>query len=274
MRISARYRFRSLACQVRALIGVAMLAAGAVVGADAQVLRGRVSDAVTQRPLPQVSVSLYSDSLKLLGEARSDSTGVFMLRLPQPGSYHVMPRKIGYFGSVVGPLAMTTRDTFELLVHLAPVAISIRGVEVTATRDPHIDFTRGFEARRARGIGSFVTREEIDKRAAPRTLDLLRGLAGVSVIDDDGSPGLNDLMVVSNRGTRSAAGACRLSMFVDGLQVDDAQVNRTYRPSDFEAIEVYAASQVPIQFRMQGSECGAILFWTKWEARKDAKASP
>ena len=257
-----------------ALAGTALAGTACPTAAQAQALRGRVSDAVTLRPLPQVSVSLYSDSLQLLGEVRTDSTGDFLLRLPRPGSYHIMPRKIGFFGNVVGPLVMATRDTFELLVQVAPVAMTIRGVEVSASREPHVDFTRGFEARRARGVGTFVTREEIDKRPASRTLDLLRGLSGVSVIDDDGSPGFNELIVVSNRGARTMGSHCRMAMIVDGLQVDNAQINRTYRPSDFEAIEVYAASTLPLQYSQMGSECGAILFWTRWEARKERKASP
>ena len=270
-RILARHRCHSGRRLARTLAAAAALQAAAAAIAGAQVLRGRVSNADSQRPLSAVSVSLYSDSLKLLGDARSDSMGDFTLRVPRPGSYYIMPRRIGFFGSMVGPLAMATRDTFELVVHITPVAMSIGGVTVTASRLPTVDFTRGFEGRRARGIGSFVTREEIERIGAGRTLDLLRGVAGVSVIDDDGNPGMNELMVVSNRGTRSMAGACRLAMFVDGLQVDDTEINRSYRPSDFEAIEVYAAAQVPIQFSQRSSECGAILFWSKYEARREKK---
>lgn len=106
----------------------------AAVGADAQVLRGRVSDAASGRPLPSVSVSLYTDSLKLLASVRSDSMGEFEVRLPRPGAFYIMPRRIGYFGSMVGPLAVATRDTFEVVVRITPVAMSIGGVTVTASR--------------------------------------------------------------------------------------------------------------------------------------------
>ena len=90
--------------------------------------------AASGRPLPSVSVSLYTDSLKLLASVRSDSMGEFEVRLPRPGAFYIMPRRIGYFGSMVGPLAMATRDTFEVVVHITPVAMSIGGVTVTASR--------------------------------------------------------------------------------------------------------------------------------------------
>lgn len=235
---------------------------------DAQALRGRVAEMSTAAPLKSVEIVLYSDRLALIAKARTDSTGEFLVAMPHPGRYMILPRRIGYVGGLVGPFAIATRDTFELVIYLTPLVVTLNGVTIAARADRGVDFTRGFEERRARGVGSFITRQEIDKRGAQRALDLLRGLPGVIVLPGGEHPELGDQFVISNRGSRTMAGVCSIGIFVDGFEVDNETINRAYRAADFEAIEVYGVSEVPAQFKAGRGNCGAVMYWSRSTAGK------
>jgi hypothetical protein len=59
---------------------------------------------------------------------------------------------------------------------------------------------------------------------------------------------------------------------VDGLPIDGgATVDLDVRPEMVEAIEVYSAGQVPIEFSARNAECGVVMIWTRaFSGRADA----
>ena len=125
----------------------------------------------------------------------------------------------------------------------------------------------GFYRRRARGIGWFLDREAIARRAPREVSDLLRSLPGLSVSGGPGSTG-------DPRMDRSAAflahRSCRIGYFVDGVRIPAENAFRLdeLSPQDLEAVEVYRGiSEVPAVFVRVGEECGVVAVWTRDPAR-------
>ncbi|MBI2795612.1 MAG: carboxypeptidase regulatory-like domain-containing protein [Gemmatimonadetes bacterium] len=237
--------------------------------AGAQAVRGRVITVDQGKGIPEVEVRLLADSTHSVATTRTDSLGRYLVPAPA-GRYRIGIRRLGIRGDISQPFQLDGRDTMEVIVRTEPVSLRLAGILIKARADPVVDFSRGFEQRRLRNAGGiFLDRSAIGKKGAPQLLDVLRGIAGIEVItkDDEYPTGLT---VVSSRGGRSftnGGAGCEVSIFVDGFDEVASIVNRTYRSSDIEAIEVYSVSQVPSEFKRPGAQnCGVILMWTRTKA--------
>lgn len=154
-------------------------------------------------------------------------------------------------------------------------AVALDTVRVRATR--WTQRRAEFDRRRAAGLGDFVTREQIEKRAGSGTRDILATLPGVTVYRDNSTP-LGSTHVVSGRtpaqafhsldfrpgGTNRAA--CRMRILLDGLQLpDDFDLDALPSPQEIEAIEKYdGPAQMPVEFGGgDRRDCGLIAIWTR-----------
>ena len=242
--------------------------------AAAQSVRGRVVEVPGNRPLADAQVVLWSDSTHAVAMTRTDSSGVFLVRAPKPGTYVIHVRKFGYSGGQTDALPLTEPQEYEIVIKTPRVAPVLPNVNVTAKGGRPGDFMmQGFEARRRAGFGTFLTADDIDRKNSPQIAELLRGIAGVDV-----APGPNGrYLITSSRGGRSFENSgCQMDLFLDGWPVDEEVLQRTTRPIDLEAIEVYnGPATVPSQFKknLTGS-CGAALFWTRIRNKDRAKPKP
>lgn len=127
-------------------------------------------------------------------------------------------------------------------------------VRVTAAR--LTDHGSGFENRRRTiGIGRFLTREDIVRRAVQETSDLFRTVPG--------------LRVESEILMKSAFDDCWPSVYIDNNMVSKPDVALTkididawVRPNEIAGIEIYY-DQVPPQFQRVMTGCGSIVIWTR-----------
>ena len=244
-------------------IASALLALLISSAASAQSVRGRVIEIPGNKPIADAQVVLSSDSTHAVATTRTDSTGTFVLKAPKPGRYVIHVRKFGYSGGETGELVLTEPQEYEIVIRTPKVAPVLPGVRVTAKGGRPGDFMmQGFEDRRRAGFGTFLTSEEIDRKNSPQIAELLRGIAGIDV-----APGPNGRYIItSSRGGRSLENsACQIDLFLDGWPVDEEALQRTVRPVDLEAVEVYnGPATVPSQFKknLTGS-CGVVLFWTR-----------
>lgn len=143
-------------------------------------------------------------------------------------------------------------------------AIAVR-VTADGERDGKL---AGFYRRRARGLGRFMDREEIENRRALEVSDLLRSMPGVVVTPGPGSTGE---VAMSRSSTLRAHRGCRIVYFVDGIRVPPADGFRPdeLSPGDLAGIEVYrSVSEVPAIFLRTGEECGVIALWTRDPSRR------
>ena len=122
----------------------------------------------------------------------------------------------------------------------------------------------GFESRKARGFGTFITREQIEKKNPRMTTDLFRTVSGVKLLRENGTP-----TVVSTRlGTMAY---CPVRYFIDGASYPlyGQSIDTMIQVVDIGAIEVYpGGASVPPQFGGRESACGVIAIWTRQGTRK------
>ncbi|HEV7587058.1 MAG TPA: TonB-dependent receptor plug domain-containing protein, partial [Longimicrobium sp.] len=181
---------------------------------------------------------------------RTDAGGRALLPLRQARET-LMVRRIGY-GDQLRELALGAA-TLEVALQPEPVAMS--GVEATGRRPPMSPPLQRFYQRLDRGHGSFVTREQIDRRKPRRLTDLFREIPGVRVANTS----RGDRLVMTGAtpamyrvGPGWEAGDCPVQYYLDGVsyQPDIAGVPNDVRPDEVEGIEVYRRlSEVPVEYR-------------------------
>ena len=260
MRTSSR-QHRIWTSALRAALVVCATASFAASVAQAQegapwrgVVAGIVRDSSGAR-LPSVGVVALAVGVQTV----TDDSGAFRLTGLPSGSVTIQLRRLGYVpASLV--LTLGAGETREMRVVLAQTAEELDGVDV------HASALRGkmsgFNARRVRGVGTFITREEIEKRQPGKMSQLLRYVPGVYVPQD------NSDMRPSGVGMRRAAGlssqgSCGVQLYVDGQHYPDGRLD-DFRPAEVEGIEIYkSASEIPAAFRSRDTMCGVIAIWTR-----------
>lgn len=245
---------------VLALTCVAASSAGAQGStADARIARltGRVADAVGAA-IVKAEVLVTNTSLHV----ETGSDGRFELAGIPAGQVEVIVRRLGFSPAKIA-LDLGVGERRDIRVLLSPVAMLMDSVAVTATAPEKEIAWAGFETRRSRGFGTFIVREDIEKKRPRVTTDLFRTVSGVKLMRVDGV-----LTIVSNR---LGVLECPLRLFVDGADhpLYGTSIDAAVQIVDIGAIEVYAGgATVPPQFGGRESTCGAIVVWTRQGQRK------
>jgi hypothetical protein len=229
--------------------------------AGAQTLRGVVLDDATGAPVPTARIELRSVEAGLLTAAESDRDGRFALTPRQAGRYVLRVTHLGY--EPLDSVAVHARagESVQLELRLGRTAIPLEPVVVVARR--RADVAGFYERMQRGGMGSYVTREEIDRRPASRASDLLRTMPGIRVE----STGANRSVVTM----RGGLGRCLPTIYLDGMhirQYPESGVDDWILPASLEGIEVYTSfASAPSPLHAQGA-CGVIAFWTRTENGK------
>jgi hypothetical protein len=232
-----------------------ILAAGAQsAGAQSAMIRGVVSDPAGS-PIQDASVEVTS----VAAAAGTDQDGRFTVRNLEPlaGEIEILVRRIGYLPAKLRVGASALVDWIR--VTLDPTPAQLAPVEVSR---PAMKLRAGFaefRQRRERGLGKYVTREEILARRASLTTDVLRTIPGVRVV---GGRGLGGVRFQSSTNVR---GDCMPLIWLDGQAVPDMELNEIPL-GDIEGIELYnGPSTVPMEFAPPSwtESCGAVVVWTR-----------
>jgi protocatechuate 3,4-dioxygenase beta subunit len=245
--------------------------------ADAVSLRGVVRSAETGDPVTGARVRLLgADTERVTGE-----DGAFlMLGIPR-GRYRLVTEHLGMAsdtadvdlteGSV--QLALLTLDT-------RPVPLPALEVEIERTfANPRIE---GFYQRMERGIGEFITKEDLELRDV---ISNFRRLPNVEIAQCTYGGGVAlrvpdcwDIQLARAAAISSfVGGPCRPLIYIDGhllfSQLQDLSGEypgenpfsrlQKYPRGRIEGIEVYRSpAGAPAQYRMLGDACGIVLVWT------------
>ena len=194
----------------------------------------------------------------LLGRSRfalTDSAGRYAFEDLEPGpdslSVHYLGASTASIPVRIGPGGGVART-----IHLNPRAIQVAELRVEVERLRSAK-TAGFERRRKRGVGTFIDREQIERRRPVLLSSLFYGLPGVRVV---AGGGLSN-RTVRFRGYRFGA-TCRPTLFLDGAPMRAMPLD-ALDPEQVLAIEVYRGpATVPARFRTF-ADCGAIVIWTR-----------
>lgn len=189
--------------------------------------------------------------------AVTDGSGAFRFQRVPPGAVTLIVRRLGYRQRSVSVVSGAVGAT-GMVVSLVAVPEVLPTVEVV--RKPEVFDARleGYNARRERRVGHFITRDQLDRHDSPRFADALRTIPGVQVKPLRGSGGGR---------TVSIRGNCSPLFFIDGFPAASGPMDLDMIDlASVEGIEVYSGlATVPPEFRsIQGTErCGVIAIWSR-----------
>jgi hypothetical protein len=276
-------------------------------------LRGHVTDATTGGPAIQAQVTLTWNRLVTTASraapiaqqqvaTRTDSAGRYTF-CGLPDGVRLTIRAVSD-EQRSAPLTVIVPPNdvwvFDLTVGRQAVVASAEPAKIQAPVAPastRSETLRGFDRRRRRGSGTFMTRAQIEKSHATRPTDLLRTMPGVSVGPDDSgvltvelrrsktftlaeapttpaSPRTDSASARPENGNNVVTGQmsikrCPAAFLLDGMPIDGASgIDGQLRPEDIEGIEVYSGGQVPLEYGSRHSECGVVMIWTRSAAER------
>lgn len=206
------------------------------------------------KPLSGADVQIVGTSLR----GSTDSDGRVALLAVPSGKAVLKVRRMG-FAELTIPISVTSGVFSEATYKMIPVATNLGEVTVRASVLKPARYAKTgkydeFYRRRAEGLGTFFTREQIDARAAQKPEDLLRMTTGIRITYRGAMPLIN------------FARCNQVEVYIDGIRSHDGFRDFLgMSPLDIEAMEIYhGMAQVPPQFSPQPNDCAAIVIWTRW----------
>ena len=206
--------------------------------------------------------------------AVTNDSGEYMFDQPPTGRVVVSAKRLGFKHQEKGfklDLGATRKVNFEL--EAIPELLD----SVLILGQGGTNRMAEFWARRAFGLGAFLTRSDIEHRASYRSSDLLRAIPGVRITSDNGidrpviQMGRAGIMGAVRRGNTGLAANCVVNYYVDGnwmpsnsFHIDDLS------PTAIEAIEVYRGpAEIPAKFKQRETACGLLVIWTREPPPRD-----
>lgn len=212
-------------------------------------LTGRVMSAMTGGPLEDARVVLQNSGRGSI----TDSTGKFTIADVPPGRESVEVSLIGFAEERVA-LDLQPGATMEVTFLLSETVLRVEEINVLVQRKSS-EKIAGFEERRSRGTGHYITPAEIESRSPQHSSDLLRMVPGVEI----GPRRQGRSRIRMSRARMN----CPPTLFVDGVRQRHMHLDDINR-GDIWALEVYTGtSQIPAEFSYQRSGCGVLVVWTR-----------
>jgi hypothetical protein len=207
---------------------------------------------------------------KPLGGARVETpvTGAFNVTRPDgtfwidsvpTGTQTIVVRQLG-FEPISVTVNVTSRQPAELKVSLGPTANILDPVLVTARRNAALE-KEGFFQRQHSGWGTYITREEVEKRKPQFLTDLLTNVSGIRVVRT-----MSGTIVTSDRmnSIMGGGGGCT-RLWVDGTEwrmVMPGDLDAFISTRDLAGVEVYRPGEAPAQFTGM-DRCVTLVVWTQ-----------
>lgn len=217
-------------------------------------LRGVVVDSASRAPVPYADVAIIA----LHMVTRADSQGHFtMNKLPQ-GRIELSIRRLGFQPqreTIV--LSGGANDSVRVALVAQPEVLS--AVAVSAGERRRRQMVEDFYLRRARGVGTFVTRQDLEARNARVPTDALN-VPGIALLHTRYG------VAVRFTSTSTVRRDCAPILWVDGQRASGMELDEI-PVDDIEGIELYnGPSTTPAQFwqgNLSNSACGTIVVWSR-----------
>lgn len=238
----------------RALFALAALLCSAPVSAGAQtVLLGSVRSDSSSLPLTNAEVAIPSLHLG----SYTDSSGRFRLDHIAPGEYDVVVRRFGFVPKITRMIFEadeTTAQQFELTRN-PNVLARVRVLAPDTARSLAADNTVGFESRRAKGFGSFITSDEL---YAAREHDMTTVLHTIPQMRfyhwNTGA-----MVAASNESGKK----CISQVYLDGVKIMYPFDVNSLTPGSLRGVEFYPSLNSPSDFPAGPGYCGVLILWTQ-----------
>jgi len=256
---------------LRAICAISLLAIAAppqlVAQSRTSLVIAEVADANTGAPLENAEIRLLDINMS----AKTDWSGEARIPYVTPGKHQFEVRHPGYGVLTVDLLIEgdSTGPVFRL-ASTKPVP-ALEPVTVSA-RQPPSSMTE-FEARRAQGLGKFLTAGQLAEQANQSLMRIvLHAFNGLMAVQDPSRTG-HDILQTRRANDRLDLNAlpanehytserhCGVDIYLDGSQYrDDLDA---IRPGDLAGIEYYTMSSAPGEYRRLSDSCGVLLLWSK-----------
>lgn len=243
-------------------------AAAAQAKQDSVLVHGQVVEEMTETPIAFASVTILDRELRLLGRAETDREGRFSYVARQQPGVIIGVERIGYQETRTPFLWFDGYDYFALEVRLDREVVLLAPLEVLARRRAESPLLESFRHRIERGMGWYLTRDEIEARSASRVTDLLADAPGVRLASS--GQGFRRVVEMA-RGSASARG-CPVQVYIDGMHLNDnngppdvqaVAIDDYVSPGSVLGIEIYRGlSTVPAEFLNRYAKCGVVALWT------------
>ena len=246
----------------------ALLAAPALAGQDSgATLEIHVVDAATRQPLAGAQVVLTG-----WRRVVTDASGTVRLTGVPAGTQTVEAITLGYASRTVlvtVPASGTLIRNVELTAR--PIAIAgVRGEARPVRRSPRLE---AFYRRARVGVGTYFTREQIEKLNPQTLTDVFRTVPGLVMISSPvgDRPRVVGVTPEILDDITHDPGDCPILYFVDGVPFDPSHqgvIALDLSVAEVEGIEIYRrGSAVPVQYKRGGKDaCGVILIWKRERA--------
>jgi TonB family protein len=239
--------------EVSSLVSILLMAATSAPAQSLPIETGGIVGVVTDSAGARVAGAQVT-IVGIRGRAETGADGSFRMAGVPAGGQTLIARRIGFRPE---SLAVTVRQGIipELTLRMTPTPQLMPPMVVEGIRARPTGRLRGFNERRALGMGHFFTAADIERRKPNLVSDLLRTVPGVNINR------INGQNVVSFRGQR-----CAPLVWVDGSPASAAYLDPDmFTPHSLAGIEVYAGpATVPAEMmwvRSKGA-CGVIALWT------------
>ena len=146
------------------------------VALDTAQLIGQVVSAIDGRVIGGAVVSLLRSGMGAI----SDSSGNFNIPMTIAGTDTLEVRFVGYESGTVELYLEPDRVTRVVLL-LSPTTVRVADLNVEIERSDTPALYAGFYRRKKRGIGHFITPEQLARRRPRYTSDMLRSVPGLAV---------------------------------------------------------------------------------------------
>ena len=221
---------------------------------EAQSLLGRVLVAGDTVGVDGVSVTLLDQEGQPLLQVQSDPAGWFRIPLEAPGRYALSLSRLGY-RSFEAEFVVGNREMVEVELRMAEEAIPLEPLVVTARREIRLgtldEFYDRMERNKRRGMGRFITREDVDNTPVATTAHLLATIPGVYMV-----PAGNTGWVVR---MRERGEYCTPDYYLDGLLTS---WDRLPPMEDIEGVELYR-TRFELVDGYWPSTCGVVFLWRR-----------
>lgn len=239
---------------VAAVMGTAPPVAGQSASGDEGIpVRVLVTDLATQERVQaaQVEFTVPGEPRPLV-RGLTGENGRFQFDAIPPGTYHLSVEALGYRTLADSVEFSGDEDRVEVRIELVPQALELEPVVVAVPTRSYL--TRvGFNERRERGMGTYLDRDEVNRRATLQVSDIFYTIAGARVQQRSGPGRYADV---------TFRGGCVPDLFVDGVRtIRGTSVDDILSVHDVEAMEVYRGGLIPGRF--SSANCGAIVVWTR-----------
>jgi hypothetical protein len=234
-------------------------------------LRGVVRGA-DGRPVRDATVGVTGT----LRSARSDGAGAFRIDKIPAGTRSIEVRSIGWLPATF-TIDFATNATHDTLLSIMRQAQDLKKVAVNERDNSSLSADgNGFDARRLKGLGKFVTQDDLARHPSSSLSDVLADVQGVHT-----EYGTNGFPVPYLRGTKGSY--CIPNFFLNGTPfpvdgnrrphsgtVDQpmhpfSDLSDSAQPSNIRGIEIYSnPGTIPAQYDLMSStQCGSVVIWTR-----------